>query len=440
MATSESGLQARYDVLIVGGGFAGLTAARELRHKGKTVLLVEARERLGGRTWFKTSAFSNVAIEMGGTWIDPRERFAWSEAQRYGLALAKPAPGSWPSTWLVQGKLHHGSLPLPTDELPDLERLVVALNQAARRVTLDRPLSNQGLDDLDTSLSAFVDQLHMSVATRDIAELKLRTYGSAFEKDISALHLIRRIAAAGSVSEFIMSASGYRLTAGTSALVKAFADDASADVRLSTPVRSISQNDHGVTVATPSGTYLAQIAIVTVPVAVLKSIDFQPPLSAEKRRLSEEGLACTGIKVWALVKGAGPDFFAVGRGAGLDWLESEGTLIDNCALMAGYGSDANAFDINDRGAVQTAIRSFLPNAEVLATSGHNWRNDPWSLETWAVFRPGQISRYENHIRASEGRIIFAGAHTALRWTGFIDGAIESGMRAAHEASTLLMRA
>src|SRR5579863_5601406 len=69
----------------------------------------------------------------------------------------------------------------------------------------------------------------------------------------------------------------------------------------------------------------------------------------------------------------------------------------------------------------------LPDAEVLAICGHDWRRDPYSLETWAVFRPGQISRDEQHLRASEGRIFFAGAHTALRWTGFIDGAIESGI-------------
>jgi monoamine oxidase len=105
--------------------------------------------------------------------------------------------------------------------------------------------------------------------------------------------------------------------------------------------------------------------------------------------------------------------------------------------MAGYGSDATALDIGDRGAVQRAVRSFLPDAEVLAICGHDWRRDPYSLETWAVFRPGQITRDEQHLRASEGRIFFAGAHTALRWTGFIDGAIESGIRAAQETLALL---
>jgi monoamine oxidase len=435
--SEEHERQKIYDVLIVGGGFAGVTAARELSHQARSVLLLEARDRLGGRAWCKPNGFNDVPLEMGGAWIDPRERYAWAEADRYRLERVKPVAGAWPSTWLVQGKLRRGALPIPVDELRDVERLIVALNQAAARVTLDQPLADQGLADLDISLSAFLDQHRLPSATRDIAELKLRTYGSASEHDISALHLIRRIAAAGSVSEFIMSASGYRLVAGTAALVKAIADEANVDTRLSTPVRRIKQEDGGVVAESAGGVFRGRAAIVALPICVLKHIEFQPDLSAGKRRISIEELACTGVKVWAVVRGAPRDFFAVGRGAGLDWLESEGTVIGDGVLMAGYGSDATALDIGDRAAVQTAVRSFVPDAEVLAICGHDWRRDPYSLETWAVFRPGQITRDEGNLRAPEGRLIFAGAHTALRWTGFIDGAIESGFRAAQETKRLL---
>jgi monoamine oxidase len=389
--------QGIYDVLIVGGGFAGVTAARELRHQGRTVLLLEARDRLGGRAWFKANGFKDVPLEMGGAWIDSRERYAWAEAHRYGLTLTKPAAGAWPSTWLVQVQLRHGVLPIPVDELRDVERLMIALNQAASRVTLDQPLADQGLTDLDISLSDFLDQLQLPSATRDIAGLKLRRYGSASEGNISALHLIRRIAAAGSVSELIMSASGYRLKAGTAALVRAIADDANADVRLSTPVRSIRQDDSGVAAETAAGVFHGHTAIVAVPLGVLKHIEFHPALNIGKRRLSMEELACVGVKVWAVVRGAPRDFFAVGRGAGLDWLESEGTVIGDGVLMAGYGSDATVLDNRDRAALQRAVRSFLPDAEVLAICGHDWRHDPYSLETWAVFRPGQISRDERQL-------------------------------------------
>jgi monoamine oxidase len=433
----EAGRQKAYDVLIIGGGFSGVTAARELRRHGRNVLLIEARDRLGGRTWFKTNALNGMSLEMGGTWIDTRERYAWAEAQRYGLALSPPAAGNWPSVWLVRGELRYGMLPVPPEELRDLERLAVALNRAASRIDLDRPLPEQNLSDLDISLNAFLDTLHLSAATHDIAGLFLRTYGSSVEEDISALHLIRRIAAAGSLAEFVMSASGYRIKAGTSALLKAIADDAKAETKLSAPVRTLRQDERGVTVETAGGSFRGRAAVVTVPPSVWKDIAFDPPLNVGKRSLSTEELACKGVKVWALVRGAPRDFFANGRGAGLDWLESDGTEIDGATLMVGYGADADLLDIADRSAVQAAVRSFVPNAEVIAVCGHDWRHDPFSRETWAVFRPGQITKYDADMRKLEGRVVFAGSHTATRWPGFIDGAIESAIRAARETHELL---
>ena len=236
-----------------------------------------------------------------------------------------------------------------------------------------------------------------------------------------------------------MSSSGYRLIAGTTALVTAIVDEAKANVRLSTPVRAVRQDAQGVTAETNAGLFRGRTAVIAVPLNVLKHIEFQPALSRGKHLLSTEELACTGTKVWATVKGAPKNFFAIGAGAGLDWLSSEDTVIGDGVLMVGYGPDADALDVTSCAAVERAVRSFLPDAEVLAISGHDWRRDPYSLETWAVFRPGQISRGDAHLRTPEGRLSFAGAHTALRWTGFIDGAIESGLRAARETSALLAK-
>ena len=87
--------------------------------------------------------------------------------------------------------------------------------------------------------------------------------------------------------------------------------------------------------------------------------------------------------------------------------------------------------------VERAIRVFLPDAELLDHASHDWTEDPYARGTWNVFRPGQIMRYETALRAAEGRLVFAGAHTALLWPSFIDGAVESGIRAGAEAGALL---
>jgi monoamine oxidase len=94
-----------HDVVVVGAGFAGVTAARELATGGWSVLLVEARDRIGGRTWCKRSALGSRDLEMGGNFIDPSQQLVSREVSRYGIEVAKPEPLSLPAAWLVGGRL-----------------------------------------------------------------------------------------------------------------------------------------------------------------------------------------------------------------------------------------------------------------------------------------------------------------------------------------------
>jgi monoamine oxidase len=118
---------------------------------------------------------------------------------------------------------------------------------------------------------------------------------------------------------------------------------------------------------------------------------------------------------------------------------SEETARDGLVLLAGYGPDVDALDGNDAAAVERVLQEFVPAAEVVSCASHAWANDPYSGETWDVFRPGQITRYERALRSGERRIVFAGSYTAYSWPGFIDGAIESGIRAAKAADQVVGR-
>lgn len=431
-------LSSRYDVIVIGGGFAGVSAARELGVAGRNVVVVEARDRLGGRTWLKQNALHGMTLEMGGTWIDPRQPHVWAAAERYKLALGAPVYGAMPSTWRAQGKLRHSRLPVIVDELGALERLIADLNHDSRRISFDKPIGEQDVADLDISFAEYLAQRRLPPATRDVAAGFFQSFGSAPAAQVSALHLIRRIAAAGSVGEFIISGASHPFQEGTAALINSMMNEAGNQVALSTPVRAVRQTEEGVVVTTANGTYEAEVAVLAVPANVMKSIDFQPALSAPKMALSREELACAGTKVWAAVHGVSKDFSGCGLGEGLDMLWSEGTeLEDGSMLMVAYGTDIAALDLSDRADVERAIRAFVPEAKVTGIASHDWRRDPFALETWAVFRPGQIMKYDSDMRVPEGRIFFAGSHTAMRWPGFIDGAIESGIRAAKEATQRL---
>jgi monoamine oxidase len=423
----------RFDVVVVGGGFAGCVAARELSQAELRVGLAEARDRVGGRTWFQEQALAGLDLEMGGTWIDPRQTVAWAEAQRYGVTVGEALHGAPPVLWLKDGRRVSGLLPFSADELPGLERVIVAFNEAAARIDPDRELSSQGLADLDVSLDRFLATIDLPPGVREIAAMYFSAYGSAGPDDISALHLLRRTAAAGSVSEFVLSGASHPLARGTGAWLASILADSQAELMLQRPVHRIEQREQDVVIHTEAGPLLARGCVLAVPVNVWKTIEFSPGLGDQKMALAEEGLACRGAKVWALVDHVPADFSALGRrGGALQMVWRHPVDLSEGALLVGYGPDHDRLKVDDHRVVQTALREFLPDVEVLACAGHDWVADPLAMETWAVYRPGQIHRYERDMRRSEGRLVFAGADLAYRWPGFIDGALETGLRAARE--------
>ena len=102
-----------------------------------------------------------------------------------------------------------------------------------------------------------------------------------------------------------------------------------------------------------------------------------------------------------------------------------------------FRSDPQALGAQSPPEVHDAFEAFLPGAKVLEVDAHDWNSDPYSLGTWTAFRPGQITRFGSGLRRAEGRLAFATADMAIGWTGYIDGAIESGSRAAERTKELL---
>ena len=134
-------------------------------------------------------------------------------------------------------------------------------------------------------------------------------------------------------------------------------------------------------------------------------------------------------------RGVPDDLFAMGYGTRLDFAGAM-QRCDDGVLLVCFGPSAADLDVADHAAVAAAVRELAPEAEVVDVHAHDWAGDPYSRGTWAFLRPGQVHAAWSALRAPEGRVHFAGAHTALHWPSFMDGAVESGHRVAVEIARL----
>jgi monoamine oxidase len=213
---------------------------------------------------------------------------------------------------------------------------------------------------------------------------------------------------------------------------------AAPDLLLASPVAAVEQDGQSATVTTRDGRSVAARAVVmTAPLNTWNAITFSPALSAAKQAAANEGQASRGVKVWVRVRGELPPFLGSAPDThAINWIGTEDYTRGGTVLV-GFGAAADRLDLSDREAVAAAVREFLPHAEVEEVGGHDWVADEFSRGTWPVFRPGQLTRYLRALQQREGRLILAGSELANGWSGFIDGAIESGLTAARQVTELL---
>jgi monoamine oxidase len=428
------------DVLVIGAGLSGLVAARELEARGRSVRVLEARDRIGGRAWLQRGALHGLDLDMGAAWVADVQRDVWAEADRYGVAREHDELPTG-VRWRFGDERSERALPVDVGDLGALERAIAALLAAARRHEADRPPDAQGLEDLDVPAADWVAALELPPRVRDLLLFWIAACASAPPRDASMLDFLRWISAADHRIWAHLDAAvlGWRFPAGTAALYEAIAADVRGDVVLGAPVVAVDQYPDHVVVTTASSAptagerHLARRVVVTVPLGVLPSIAFTPALTAAKRAAGERNHAGQGVKAWVLARGVPDDLCALGYGTRFDFAGAMATTPDGVLLVC-FGPSSADLDVNDQAAVADAVRELAPEADVVAGHAHDWAGDPSSRGTWAVLRPGQVHAAWSALRAPEGRVHFAGAHTALRWPSFMDGAIESGHRVAEEVS------
>ena len=419
------------DVVVIGAGFAGVTAARELTQRGVEVIVVEARDRLGGRTWTKESELGHY-LELGGTWVHWTQPHVWAEIDRYGLDIyASAVPQR--ALWKKNGELIEGSPEEMFGLLDDgMTRLLARSAELFPNPFRFRPVTDE-LKSLDhVTIDEAIAALDLNPEQRDLVEGMWSLNFSGYPKNGALTQALRWCALTGGNWNLMFEACGtYKIVGGTKVLLDAIAGQSTADFRFDTRVQRVTQDADGATVVLTDGsTIRAREVIVTVPLNVLDDIEFEPALPSDLVSVSREGQTSQGIKVWARVKGEVAPVCAIGSSDSvLNFFLPEMT-VDGDTLVVAFGPDASRLDITDRNAVQEALREWLPDVEVLAVDGHDWIADDLARQTWSMLRPNQLQTIQDAAAGPHGHVRLAGGDYAEGWAGFIDGAIESGKIAA----------
>lgn len=440
-ATGEVKREGGYDAIIVGAGFAGLTAARELKRHGYKVLILEARDRIGGRTY--TAEFDGKPNDMGGTWVHWFQPHVWAEINRYGVELEE-SPGNFADDVIYldeEGTRHHAKL---SERGAEFYGPVQAMFADARAIMPRpaEPFADAGWIAADTiSVADKIAASSLTPEARILAATIFAASSGGAAENVSWVDIVRLVALSGYSLELESDVvSRFKLKGGMRSLYSALADDCGATIELNSPVAAIETTGDGVRIVGTNGkAWSARAAISTLPLNTLKDVGFRPPLPKQKLDVSVEGHAGNANKIHILIEGERPIFTAWAPGTGsspINHMFWDGAANGRTHLIA-FGSGDHPLRIMDKGEVQKVVRQFLPDAVVVDVKAHDWNNDPYSRGAWCISRPGQISKALKDLQAPHGRIFFASGDWASAWRSAIDGAIEQGITTSRALHWLL---
>jgi monoamine oxidase len=441
------------DVCVIGAGFAGLTAARRLTAAGQSVLVLEARDRVGGRIWTHRLGDGSV-VDRGGAWLAPQHDAAFSLASELGVSTYR--------TWVKGAHLlvGDGRTRRYTGLIPKISPLAVAtialtqlrLDRLARTVPLEAPWTARRAGEWDaTTVASYLRRTRISSSIgRDLFEMAVRGLFAADDlEDVSFLHLLFLVRAHGSINTLFSIEGGAQenmVEGGAGTIAERMAADLGDAVCCNQAVHSIAQEGGRVTVHATGRTVQARRAIVAVPPAIAAEIDFDPALPTDRRDLL--AMAVGGMETKTMLVYDEPFW----RSDGLSGQTAEPNSASEVTLDGSpslgrpgvlasftFGRVARRLDALDeserRRAVLAAISARLgPRAATPAAFIEtSWWHEPWSRGcSFAHLPPGAMTRYGGLLRAPLDLVHWAGTETSTTSHGSIDGAVRSGERAAAE--------
>lgn len=446
----------RVDVVVVGAGLAGLTAATDLDRAGHTVAVLEARDRVGGRT-LNHPIGHGKEIEVGGEWVGPGQDRVLARARAHGIKTFKTFTRG-AQVLDYAGKVTHftGVIPpLPEPDATDFAQLLSKLVSLEGTVPLDKPWTAANADALDSqTLETFKLANSSTPGARFVFDLAVKAILAAEPRDVSLLHAMFYFHSGNGVLNLASTSGGAqdsRFVGGSQLVSIRMAQRLGDRVSLRSAVRRISYDRRGASVETDAGTWHARRVIVAMAPMLAGRIDYEPALPPLRDGLTQRVPQGSVIKYQAVYptpfwRAKGLNGYANSDRPPVSVTFDNSPPDGNPGVLLGFveGADARRLWRQSATARRRAVLGSFQRlfgaraAHPSALIERNWSADPWTRGCYAGYMPpGVWSGFGTALREPIGPLHWAGTETAEVFNGYMDGAVRSGERAAAEVARRL---